>query len=121
MCVSTMKGSNVTALGVPWVIVVAAALLPHQLLVALSVEPPPTTGISRFFPLGALLPAKRLKCMFTVCWFAPNHIPPPPGVAPAPPAAVFPVIVTFDKVRLSPVCALNHTPPPFPPFVAPPP
>src|SRR5215470_4355062 len=121
VCVSTMKGSKVTELGVPWVIVVEGALVPHQLLVALRVEPPPTTGISRFLPLGALLPANRLKCMFTVCWFAPSQMPPPPGVAPAPPAAELPVIATFEMVRLSPIGALNQIPPPLPPLAAPPP
>src|SRR5215470_12461984 len=121
VCVSTMNGSNVTAFAVPSVMVLATAFVPHQSLVMLSVDPPPTTGISRFLPLGALLPANRLKCRFTVCWFAPSQMPPPPGVAPAPPAAELPLIVTLDKVRLSPVWELNKIPPALPPLVAPPP
>ncbi len=56
-----------TELGVPCLMVGAGAFVPHQLFVALSVEPPPTTGISRFEPLGAVLPASRLKCICTVC------------------------------------------------------
>src|SRR5215471_7579911 len=121
VCVSTMKGSKVTALAVPCLIVAAGELVPHQLFVMVSVEEAPTTGISRLEPLGAVLPASRLKLMVTVCWLAPSQMPPPPGVAPDPPAAELPVIVVLEIVRLSPIWALNHIPPPLPPLPPPPP
>src|SRR5215472_10441564 len=115
--VSTMKGSNVAA---P-LIVVAAALVPHQLLVAVTVEGDPATGKSRLLPLGALLPARRLKLMLTTRLVsAPIQSPPPPGFVPLPPGVEFPVIVTFVMFRFSPE-ASNHTPAPLPPPAPPPP
>src|SRR5258708_32938227 len=121
LCVRTMNGSKVTELAVAVLMVGAGAFVPHQLFVALSVEPPPSTGISRLLPLGAVLPASRVKCMLRVCGFAPSQIPPPPGVVPAPPGAELPVIATLLMVRLSPIGALNQMPPPLPPLAAPPP
>src|SRR5258708_3877490 len=114
-----MKGSKGAELAVPCLMGGGGPFVPHQLFVALSVEPPPTTGISRLLPLGAVLPASRVKCMLRVCGFAPSQMPPPPGAAPAPPGAELPVIATLLMVRLSPIGALNQMPPPLPPTAGP--
>src|SRR5258708_34340547 len=108
-----MNGSKVTELAVPCLMVGAGAFVPHQLFVALSVEPPPTTGISRLLPLGAVLPASRVKSMLRVCGFAPSQMPPPPGAVPAPAGAQFQEIAPLLMVRLSPICALHPMRPPL--------
>src|SRR5438270_4436400 len=108
-----MKGSKVT---VP-LMVAAGAFTPHQLSAAFTDAPTPPLIRSKLLPFGAVLPASRLKLMLTI---TPTPlltlIPPPPGVAPVPPVAEFPVIATLVKSAVS-FKALYQNPPPFPPDV----
>src|SRR6478609_1715714 len=93
LCVRTMKGSEVV---VPTVvlIVVAAAFVPHQSSVALTVVPP----FLRLLPTPvAEFPARRLKVR--VSGPAAGKTPAlPVEIAPPLPVAVFPVMVTWVSV-----------------------
>src|SRR5215469_16453076 len=83
-----------------------ALLVPHQLLVAVSVLP----RFSRLLPVvAAVFPVSRLKLMVTgPAPIAPVAIPPPA------PVDVLPVMVTFDRLAESAGTAgLMNNPAPF--------
>src|SRR5437763_8664262 len=104
MCVRTMKGSNV-AVVVVLLMVLATALVPHQLFVAVTVP----SMLLRLLPKAAVLPARRLNVMFNV----PN--PPlrlPTEIAPPLPVVVLPVIVTLESVTESGFFVFIKNPPP---------
>src|SRR5438105_6424884 len=90
VCVRTMKGSKVAA-GEPTATEVGVGVLvPHQLLVTLTVPGEPS--LVKFFPVLpiAVLPAIRLKCMLNVMAEVglPFKIPPAtPGLPAAVPLA----------------------------------
>ena len=109
--------------GVEGKMVELGLLVPHQLFVAVTAEPGALAGVARLLlPLtAALLPANRLKLMVAGLPAAPTKTPPPtPVPEPAVPDALFPVIVTLDRVALSPAFPLStQTPPPDPPAVLP--
>src|SRR6266567_2077732 len=116
MCVRTMNGSKQTCwapgvgqVGVLGLMVVLAASVPHQLLVAVTAEPGTATWLTRLLVPATWdrLPAKRLKLMVAGLPAAPIKMPPPkPVPAPAVPEALFPVIVTLVSVALSPALPL---------------
>src|SRR5215470_11124894 len=85
--------------------VLEAALVPHQLLVALTSAP--GLVVKRLLPPAvAEFPAKRLKLItkwLPVALLSTLMPPPPPGLAPPLPVALFPVIVTLVSVVVSPV------------------
>src|SRR5258708_3834040 len=85
--------------------VLLAAFVPHQLLVAVVVLP----RFSRLLPVPAVFPAKRLNWMVTgPAPIAPVAIPPPV------PVDVLPVMVTFDSVaERAGTEGLTKSPPPF--------
>src|SRR5262249_22948419 len=98
LCVRTMNGSKVVVAPVMVVLIVdPAALVPHQLLVAVTVVP----WLRRLLPFPpAVLPASRLKLM--VMGPAVGNVPPDPVKIPPPsPVALFPVIVTLVNVAES--------------------
>src|SRR5438270_2252376 len=100
-----MKGSNVVVPVVVW-IVLLAAFVPHQLLVAVVALP----RFSRLLPeFVAVLPAKRLNWMVTgPAPMAPVATPPPV------PVDVLPVMVTFDSVaERAGTAGLTKSPPPL--------
>src|SRR5258708_5110678 len=109
--------------------VFAGVFVPHQLLAALSVLDA-VPRLARLLPAAAELPASRLK--FITSWLEAAPEPaaktPPPQLltqaAPSAPVAVFPVIVTLERVVVS-LVRLLHNPPPWSPvlpviFMAPP-
>src|SRR6266567_2531086 len=118
MCVRTMNGSKQTCwapgvgqVAVLGLMVVLAALVPHQLLVAVTAEPGTAAWLTRLAPATwDTLPAKRLKLMVAGLPAAPIKMPPP----------VFPVIATLVSVALSPALPLlTQIPPPDAPAVLP--
>src|SRR6266852_5957 len=98
--------------------VLDAALVPHQLLVA--VTAPPGFVVWRLLPPKvAVLPASRLKLItkeLPLALLSTLMPPPPPGLRPPVPVALFPVMVTLESVVVSPegngtaVCKLLHNP-----------
>ena len=91
--VNSMNGSKVVT-PVPTVeIVVAGVLLPHQLSVTEIVA----LLLLRFFPTGAVFPARRLKVMVTL----PAPVALPMAIPPPLPVVVFPVMVTLFSVVTS--------------------
>src|SRR5215469_8925204 len=92
--VSTMKGSKVVVAPVTLVVIVdAAAFVPHQLLVAVTVVP----SLAKLLPAAAVLPASRLKLM--LMGPAVGNVPADPVKIPPPfPAAVLLIIVTLLKL-----------------------
>jgi hypothetical protein len=108
VCVSTMKGSKqicpapglgqFTVAAPPMVL--DALFVPHQLLVAVTCAP--GLVVKRLLPPAvALLPASRLKLitkklpLALLSTFTP---PPPPGLPPPAPVALWPVMVTLLSV-----------------------
>src|SRR6266567_8858707 len=96
MCVRTMNGSKQTCwapgvgqVAVLGLMVVLAALVPHQLFVAVTAEPGAAAWLTRLLAPATWdrLPAKRLKLMVAGLPAAPIKMPPAPE-------ALFPVIVT---------------------------
>src|SRR5437764_5698202 len=93
LCPRTMKGSNV-AVVVVLLMVLATALVPHQLLVAVTVP----LMLFRLLPKAAEFPAMRLNVIFNV----PNPLLRLPAeMAPPWPVVVLPVIATFVRVTES--------------------
>src|ERR1041385_8768715 len=91
--VNCIKGSKVVA-PVPTVeMVVAGVLTPHQL----SVTEMLALLLLRFFPTGAVFPARRLKFMVTL----PAPLPLPMAMPPPLPVVVFPIMVTLFRVVTS--------------------
>src|SRR5713226_1303670 len=91
MWVRTMNGSKQTCwapgvgqVGVLGLMVVLAALVPHQLLVAVTAEPGPAAWLTRLLAPATWdrLPAKRLKLMVAGLPAAPIKMPPPTPVPP---------------------------------------
>src|SRR5690349_19414038 len=125
--VRTMKGSKQTFCAVAaqtdvlGKIVVLAALVPHQLFVAVTAVPPEPFWLKRLLAPATweILLAKRLKLMVAGIPAVPTYMPPPtPVPVPAVPDALFPVIVTFVREALVPAFPLLYqTPPPDAPAV----
>src|SRR6202165_5350979 len=116
----TMNGSKVTAPLASWM-APAGKFEPHQLWVA-SLVLAAAPRLVRLLPLAAVLPASRLKCIAR--WLAPApesdvKMPPPQLLTqfvPSAPVAVFPVIVTLERVVVS-LLRLLHNPPPWFPWL----
>src|SRR5258708_19506168 len=110
--VRTIKGSKQTCwapgvgqVGVLGLMVVLAALVPHQLFVAVTAEPGPAAWLTRLLApvTWDRLPAKRLKLMVAGLPAAPIKMPPPtPVPPPAPPPPRLPVLLTSLTLPLSP-------------------
>src|SRR5260370_7200401 len=105
LCPRTVRGSIVAVVVVLFP-VLAAALVPHQLLVAVTVP----LMLLRLLPKSAVLPARRLKLMLRVPKPAlrfPTEIPPP-----LPFGAWLVVIVILLSVTESGFLVFRKSPPP---------
>src|ERR1700746_3902672 len=100
-----MKGSKVSVPVPVLVIVLPAAFVPHQLLVAVTVAPAADCQ-SRLLPVCAVLPAKRLKLMVRLSPVPVETSMPPPNPVLA--LAAFPVIATLEIDPVRGVEALNQ-------------
>src|SRR5258707_14265653 len=115
VCVSTIKGSKVTA-PLASKMLPAGEFKPHQLLVALSwLEAAPR--LAKLLPAAAVLLVSRLKLITRLLVATPvsaANTPPPQlltQVVPSEPVAVFPVMVALEIVVVS-LVRLFQIPPP---------